>query len=94
MTHLFYGSVYIASFFYFLGYWGSCSWCVCVCACSLLSVVLCTGIGFLVPGFTVFLVPGLHIIIYNSFSRKLSEPEDGRFSPKHVVFSSLINTII
>jgi len=27
-----------------------------VCACSLLSVVLCTRIGVLVPGFTVFLV--------------------------------------
>ena len=33
-------------------------------------------------------------IIYNSFSRKLSEPEDGRHRPKHVVFSMLINTII
>ena len=30
--------------------------CVCVCACSLLSVVLCTRIGVLVPGFTIFLV--------------------------------------
>jgi len=25
-------------------------------------------------------------IIYNSFSRKLSEAEDGRYRPKHVVF--------
>ena len=25
-------------------------------------------------------------IIYNSFSRKVSEPEAGRYRPKHVVF--------
>jgi len=28
MAHLFYGSGYLVSFFCFLGYWGSCSWCV------------------------------------------------------------------
>jgi len=27
-------------------------------------------------------------------ARKLSKPEDGRYRPKHVVFSLLINTII
>ena len=30
----------------------------------------------------------LGIVFYiNSFSRKLSEPEDGRYRPKHVVLS-------
>ena len=30
MAHLFYGSGYLVSFFCFLGYWSSCSWCVSV----------------------------------------------------------------
>ena len=51
------------SFFCFLGYWGSCSG---ACACSLFSVVLCTRIGVLVPGFTVFLVDySLDYVLYS-----------------------------
>jgi len=37
-----------------------------VCACSLLSVVMCTRIGVLVPGFTVFLVDySLDYVLYS-----------------------------
>ena len=59
-----YGSGYLVSFFCFLDYWGSCSWCV--CTCSLLSVVLCTRIGVLMPGFTVLLVDySLDYVLYS-----------------------------
>jgi len=46
---------------------------------------------------TNFLLKEFYVICLNrvnSFRRKLSEPEDGRCRPKHVVFPLLINTII
>jgi len=36
----------------------------------------------------------LQVLTIFSFSRKLSEPEDGRYRPKRVLFPLLINTII
>jgi len=37
---------------------------------------------------------GLGILYNILLARKLSEPEDGRYRSKHVVFPLLINTII
>jgi len=46
---------------------------------------------------TTFLLKEFYIIgiLYKTLlERNLSEPEDGRYRPKHVVFLLLINTII
>jgi len=37
---------------------------------------------------------GVEISTSTLLARKLSKPEDGRYRPKHVVFTLLINTII
>jgi hypothetical protein len=47
-------------------------------------------------GFDNFLAKG---ILYNTpnktpLARKLSKPEDGRYRPKHVIFTLPINTIV
>jgi len=38
------------------------------------------------PTSPIYTILRFRRIIYNFFSRKLSEPEDGRYRPKHVVF--------